>query len=348
VFSKPYIVAELGVNYYDIAKDMNISNMDAAQLMIKEAAAHGVDAVKFQSYKAEALASSNSPAYWDTSKESVKSQYKLFKKFDKFGPREYGELAKCAKKEKVDFMSTPFDSEAVDYLDKLVSKFKVASADITNFPLLKKIASKGKPMILSTGASTIKEISEAVSVIEKENSSLPITLLHCVLSYPTNYSDANLNRIKILVQKFPKQDIGYSDHTVPDRSMLTLTTACLLGAKLLEKHFTLNKSLPGNDHYHAMDPDDLSSLASNLNLLEDLLSAEEKDYLSCEKQARENARRSIVLAQDVKKGEILTIKKLAIKRPGTGISPKQLASIIGKKAARNLKEDDILKTEDVE
>jgi len=348
VFSKPYIVAELGVNYYDIAKDMNISNMDAAKLMIKEAAAHGANAVKFQSYKAEALASSNSPAYWDISKEPVKSQYRLFKKFDKFGSREYGELAKCAKKEKVDFMSTPFDAEAVDYLDKLVSKFKVASADITNLPLLKKIASKGKPMILSTGASTIKEIREALSVIEKESASLPITLLHCVLSYPTNYSDANLNRIKILAQEFPKQDIGYSDHTAPDRSMLTLTTACLLGAKLLEKHFTLNKALPGNDHYHAMDPDDLSSLASNLNLLEDLLSAEEKNYLSCEKQARESARRSIVLAQDVKKGEMLTVKKLAIKRPGTGIPPKQFVSIIGKKAARNLKKDDILKTEDVE
>jgi N-acetylneuraminate synthase len=168
----PYIIAEIGVNHEN--------NLKQAVKMIRAAKKSGADAVKFQSYKAHKLASSNSPAYWDTTKEPTESQYKLFKKYDQFSKKEYGYLANVCLDSNIEFLSTPFDFEAVDYLDNLMSIFKVASADITNVQLLEHIAEKKKPVIISTGASTIGEISDAVSLFSNEGIE-DITILHCVL-----------------------------------------------------------------------------------------------------------------------------------------------------------------------
>lgn len=344
--SKPFIIAEAGVNYYDIAKKENIKPIEAAKLMIKEAASAGADAIKFQTYKAEKLVSKYSPAYWDTTKESTKSQYELFKKYDKFGEEEYHELAQYAKKQNIIFMSTPFDNEAVDFLDALMPVFKISSSDITNLPFIGYIAQKEKPIFLSTGASTIEEIRDAVSTIEKVGND-QIVIMHCILNYPTKYEDANLGMIKHLKKVFPDYLVGYSDHTLPDSSMLLLTTAVLLGAKIIEKHFTLSKSLKGNDHYHSMDPEDLRRFVINQELLQKIIGREEKKPLDTELSARKYARRSIIAKVDIPKDIVITEDIVAFKRPGTGISPKFLEKVIGKKVKREIKEDAIIKWEDI-
>ena len=344
---KYYLIAEIGVNYYDIAKKENISLMDAAKLMIKKAKEGGANAAKFQSYKADKLASKNSPAYWDISKESTKSQFELFAKLDKFNEEEYLELSKYCRKIDIDFLSTPFDLESVDFLNPLVNCFKVASADITNYPLLEKIAKTNKPLFLSTGASTLEEIEETINFLKKINSSIDITLLHCVLSYPTKNVNANLLRLKYLKNKFPELKLGYSDHTLPDDNLIILPVAATLGATILEKHFTLDKSLKGNDHYHAMDLNDLKNIRKNLDLLDSLFDKDEKNYLECEQISRKQARRSIFLKRDMKKGEIIFNSDLIMKRPGIGISPKDLDKTLGKKLNKDLNEDELLSLGDL-
>lgn len=344
--SKPFIVAEVGVNYYDIAKKKNIKPVEGAKLMIREAARAGADAIKFQTYKAEKLASIYSPAYWDTTKEPATSQYKLFKKFDKLMEKDYQDLASFAKKEKIIFMSTPFDSKAVELVNKLAPVFKIASADITNFPLLKRIAKKQKPIFLSTGASSIKEIKEALEVIEGEGNR-QIVILHCILNYPTKYENANLKMIIDLQEKFPDYLVGYSDHTFPDKQMMVLTTSYLLGARVIEKHFTLDKSIFGNDHFHSMDPSDLITFKNNLQFLGKTLGKEKKEPLKSEKISIKYARRSIVAKRDMPKNKKISFGDTAIKRPGTGISPQFLDKIIGKKTKRNIKKDEVIKWKDL-
>jgi N-acetylneuraminate synthase len=212
---QPYFIAEIGVNFEN--------NFQRAKKIIKLAKEGGADAVKFQSYKAEKIACKNSPYYWDLKEVKVKSQYKLFKKFDKFGFKEFNLLKKYCDKLKIDFLSTPFDLEAVDYLDDLVPFYKVASADLTNYPLIKKICEKNKPIVLSTGASNQKEIYDVLKFIKKNNKKINVILLHCVLSYPTDNKDANLNLIKNFKKTFKNKIIGYSDHTLPDENMIIFT-----------------------------------------------------------------------------------------------------------------------------
>jgi len=330
----PYIIAEVGVNHE--------GSMEKAKKLITLAKAGGADAVKFQTYKAETLASKNSPAYWDLSKEPTASQYQLFKKYDKFGEREYEFLADYCKKMDIDFLSTPFDNRAVEFLFPLVPCFKVASADITNFPLLRKIAAKRKPVLLSTGASTLAEIDMAIAELERAGCQ-SLALLHCILNYPTPYENAHLNMIEGLQKTFPNYLIGYSDHTLPDESMLILTAAYLKGARIIEKHFTHDKTLPGNDHYHAMDVDDLKRFKENLGLLQKAEGKSHKIPLSSENSARKNARRSIVLKKAAKKGEPITEELITCKRPAFGISPVHWDEVIGKKAGGDFPEDHILK-----
>ena len=190
-------------------------------------------------------------------KEKAKSQYKLFKKFDKFNKEDYVMLSNYCKKS-IDFLSTPFDENSVDFLDPLMNFYKVASADLTNYPLLKKISSKNKPIILSLGASTCK--IEATLKFLKKNKAGNLILLHCILNYPTIDQNANLEKIILLKEKYKNHIIGYSDHTLPDSVMFPLVMATLYGSKIIEKHFTYNKKLKGNDHYHAMDYQDLKNL----------------------------------------------------------------------------------------
>ena len=343
---KPYIIAEMGVNFYDTAREMNISPLEAAKLYIREAKRVGVDAAKFQSYKAEKIASKNSPSYWDLSKEPTTSQFELFKKLDGFNQEDYEELCRYCREIGIDFMSTPFDYDSADYLYDLVDIYKISSSDITNIPFIKHIAKKGKPIYLSVGASYLSEVEEAVRAIKEEGNN-DICLFHCVLSYPTQNEDANLNFIKHLKAVFPDVKIGFSDHTLPDECMTILTTAYMLGADVIEKHFTLDKTLKGNDHYHAGDPEDFRKAVDNFRLIQQILGSDKKTVLECEQIPRKQVRRSLDLTRDIKAGEVLTEKDLVAKRPGTGISPKYLDIVLGRKVNADLDEDSILTWENI-
>jgi sialic acid synthase SpsE len=338
---KPYLIAEIGVNFYDTAKLEQITPMAAAKKYVLEAKKAGVDAVKFQSYKADTIVSKKSPAYWDLLKEPTKTQYELFQKHDSFNENDYQELYEYCKRVKVGFLSTPFDFESVDYLEKMVEKYKVSSSDLTNIPFLKYIANKGKPILLSIGASYLSEIDEAVRTILKEGCT-DLSLLHCVLSYPTKNEDANLERIRTLKKIFPTLKIGYSDHTMPDEAMTILSTAFTYGAEIIEKHFTLDKTLPGNDHYHAGDPEDFRKAIRNFELISTITGKGEITVLESEEIPRREARRSLVLSKSLKKGEIIGANDLLIKRPGTGIEPKYLEAVINRKVKMDLEEDTIL------
>lgn len=185
------LIAEIGVNYYDIAVQRGISNMDAAKLMCREAADAGIHAVKFQTYKAETLAAAESPSYWDTGEEPITSQRELFKKFDSFGETEYREIAECCEKIGIDFCSTAFDFASADYLESMMNVYKVSSSDLTNHPFIEYQAKKGKQMIVSVGAAELDEMRAALEVIRRVNDQ-PLVLCHCVLEYPTPYPDAKL------------------------------------------------------------------------------------------------------------------------------------------------------------
>ena len=329
----PYIIAEIGVNHE--------GDLSLAKKLIKQAAIAGAHAAKFQTYKAKTLASKNSPAYWDQSKEKTNSQYALFKKYDKFGDSEYKELAKYCLKYGIDFLSTPFDLEAVDTLSNLVPAFKIASADITNIPLIKKCAKYKKPIIMSTGASSLEEISYAVNEIYATGNQ-KVILLHCILNYPTTIEKANLNTIKILQEKYKDIYIGYSDHVAPHNSdMPALEVAISMGSVVIEKHFTHNKKLPGNDHYHAMDKKDLRNFNNKLDNYKLLLGKNFID-LKGQEDARLHARRSIFSQGEIKKGDIIQESSLIAKRPAHGISPIYWDKIIGKKALVSIKDDSLI------
>lgn len=338
--SYPYVIAEIGVNHE--------GSIDQAMRLIDLAKEGGADAAKFQSYKAGTLASKNSPSYWDTSKESTRSQYELFKKYDNFGPEDYIKLARHCQEVGIDFLSTPFDDEAIEFLDPLMPFFKIASADLTNIPFLRKVAKKGKPIVLSTGASTLGEIDIAVTTLTEAGCS-DLALLHCILNYPTENANAHLGMIKGLARSYPNQIIGYSDHTLPDEAMTPLITAHLLGAVIIEKHFTHNKTLPGNDHYHAMDVADLARFVQLSQCVHELLGeSDHKEPIRTEAISRKNARRSIVVVNDLPAGYVLTENDITYKRPGTGISPLFWDDVIGRKTSKPLEGDHVLQWPDLE
>lgn len=335
------LIAEIGVNYYDIARKMNLSIMEAAKLMVKEAKKAGIHAVKFQTYKAETLAAKKSPSYWDTNEEATATQFELFKKFDSFSFQEYKELAKYCENLDIEFLSTAFDIEAADYLYELMNVYKISSSDLTNLPFVEYQAKKGKPVLLSVGASNLEEIDRTVHTIRKHNSQ-PLVLLHCMLEYPTSYMHANLNKIVSLKNRYPDFIIGYSDHTKPDINADVIKTAYNLGAVIVEKHFTLDKTLPGNDHYHGMTPDDARKIIKDIEFIDNIRGSYEIKCHDTELTARKNARRSLVVAYNIKKGEVITEKVVTAKRPGTGISPVEIEKVIGKSVAMDIDEDTIL------
>ena len=332
--SLPYIIAEIGVNHE--------CSITLAKKMIDQAAQNGAHAVKFQSYKADKIASKYSPSYWDTREEKSTSQYNLFKKYDKFEIDDFKKLKKYCDKKKIDFLSTPFDNDVVDKLSPLVPLFKVASADITNLPLLKKVARTKKPIVLSTGASNLEEIKFSYNFLKK-NGAKEIIILHCILSYPTKHMDANLKMITCLKNEFPDNFIGYSDHTKPDDDMSSVISSYLLGARVIEKHFTHNKKLKGNDHYHSMDKNDLKKMIIKLKNAQTLIGTEKiKKCIKVEKKSRINARRSIYANKFIKKGHKIKLSDLICKRPGSGLSPIKIYKIIGKKAKQNIQKDSLI------
>jgi len=335
--SAPYVIAEIGVNHECSVK--------LAKKMIADAKKGGAHAIKLQAYKAETIASKTSPAYWDTKKESTKSQFNLFKKYDKFGKKEFVILHKFCKKIKIDFLCTPFDLSFVDILNPLVPAFKISSSDITNKPLIEKICKTKKPIILSTGASNLREIKTALSWIKKYKNTTVI--MHCVLNYPTKNENANLGAILELSKTFSKNIIGYSDHTVPDKEMKNLTLSWLLGAKVIEKHFTYDKKKIGNDHYHSMDKKDLRTFAGNIREILKAAGNGKIGYLKSETISRNNARRSIYTVNKIKKGCVVKKSDLICKRPCRGIEPKNYNYLIGKKVKRNLKEDTPITWKDI-
>lgn len=337
----PYMIAEVGVNFYDTAKAEGITPKEAAKKYIVKAKEAGADAVKFQSYKADTIVSKNSPAYWDLSKEPTKTQHALFQKHDSFNKEDFQELYEYCKTVGIEFLSTPFDYTSADYLEPMVNVYKISSSDLSNIPFIRHIARKHKPILLSVGAAYLSEVEEAVRAIREEGCE-DICLLHCVLSYPCKNEDANLNMIQTLKKVFPKIKIGYSDHTMPEPSMTVITTAYLLGADVIEKHFTLDKTLAGNDHYHAGDPADFKRAIENIKLVNTILGQEEKTVLPCEEIPRREARRSLVLTRDMKAGERICTKDLMAKRPGYGIKPSDQEIVVGRCIQRDLPEDTVL------
>jgi sialic acid synthase SpsE len=336
--SLPYIIAEIGVNHHN--------SLDKAKKMILSAKNGGATGVKFQTYKAEKIAAKESPYYWDLKMESSTNQYDFFKKWDHFSENDYIECAKYANSIGVDFLSTPFDSEAIDFIDPMVPFHKISSSDITNTPFLRQIASKKKPVILSTGASTLSEIEDAVETLHISNCK-DIVLLQCILNYPTKYSNANLSMMNSLRSAFPNCHVGLSDHTLADENMLVLTTAYAMGARVIEKHFTSDKTINGGDHLHSMDEDDLSKFYSNVEFIRNLFGSEDKEPLDSEDLARQNARRSIVIQNKLKKGLVITEKDITYKRPGSGVSASLWDEVIGRTINKDLDADHILQWDDL-
>ena len=335
------LIGEIGVNYYDIALKENISPMEAAIKMINEGKNAGLHAVKFQTYKAELLASKDSPSYWDLKEEPSTSQYDLFKKYDSFGENEYKVLASHCNKIGIEFLSTPFDFDSVDYLYNLMNVYKISSSDITNIPFIEYQAKKNKPIMLSTGAANLEEIEKAVKTIRNANNN-PLVVFHCVLEYPTPKNHANLLKIAAIKENFPDVYIGYSDHTKPDKNFDIIKAAYVLGANVIEKHYTLDKTIKGNDHYHSMDHLDIEIIIKEISILKELLGERHLEYSDTENDARKFARRSIVSKCNILKGEKINYNKLCFKRPGTGISPAQIDLIINKHAVENINEDTII------
>lgn len=325
---KPYFIAEAGVNHE--------GSMDLARRLIEEAAEGGADAIKFQTYRAATIASQESPAYWDLSKEPTRSQFELFSKYDKFWRKEFEQLKRHCDSVGIDFLSTPFDVEAADFLADLMDAFKISSSDITNRPFIEHIARKGKPILLSTGASFLHEIQEAVEWIRPFG--LPLCLMHCILNYPTVPENANLGMILDLKRRFPDLPIGYSDHTPPGQRF-ELETAVLFGSIVIEKHFTHDKTLPGNDHYHAFDKVDLAAFRKKIDGILEVVGSFDKAPLDTETPARMHARRSLVTARDVPAGAEISADDLTFKRPAAGISPRNYYEVMGRKARISLPAD---------
>ena len=318
------VVLEAGVNHE--------GSLTKALEMVEQASNCGVHSIKFQTYKANMLAAEVSPRYWDASKESTQSQRELFSKYDSFGVDEYKEIAQHCSRLGIVFATTFFDEELLDEMDELVSFHKIASADITNYRLIREIAKKNKPILLSTGAATINEIQSAVKQIKSINGELEITLLHCVLNYPTEYHNANLNRILALRDEFPALSVGYSDHTLPDYSKQAICIAYLLGATVIETHFTLDKNLPGNDHYHALDPSDVLDLRKQLNDINNMQNYEEERFIESQNEARMYARRGVYARKDLQAGAEIYESDLICLRPipPNGFHASELEQIIGK------------------
>jgi len=328
----PYIIAEAGVNHE--------GSMELAKRLIDGAAEGRANAIKFQTYKAETIASKDSPSYWDLNKEPTDSQYLLFKKYDKFWKNEFELLKSYCDAVGIEFISTPFDVESARFLNDLMDVFKISSSDLNNKPFIEYLCSFGKPILLSTGAAYLWEIEQASGWIEAKGNAL--ALLHCVLNYPTDDASANLAMILDLRRKFPDNLIGYSDHTLPG-DMKTLEVATLLGARIIEKHFTHDKTLPGNDHYHAMDMNDLKRFHTRLDMLFPLLGEHRKHPLASEEIARLNARRSLVAARLIPAGKKVEPQDITWKRPGKGIDPRDHDRVIDSMAKDSIDEDTVLR-----
>ncbi len=327
-----FVIAEAGVNHN--------GDIELGKSLIREAKAAGADAIKFQSYKAGKISTRTAPRYWVEPDDPDGSQYDTFDKLDSFGPAEHETLFRYAKELDLLCFSAPFDDEAVDMLDELgVPGFKIASADLTDHPLLERVASKSKPVILSTGLATIPEIGEAIDVVRAKDND-QIVLLHCTLQYPCDAENANLRMMLHMKQAFPGVLVGLSDHTL---GISVPQAAVALGAVAVEKHYTVDKTLPGSpDHHLSVDPKDLKQMMEGIRTIEKAMGQYEKGPVEAESQAYRYARRSIVSATPIAKGATITREMLTFKRPGTGIYPKFVDVVVGRTATTDIPEDTVV------
>lgn len=326
-FDPKNFIAEIGVNHEN--------DMSLAKQMIRECADAGIGCVKFQSYTSSKLAAPFSPSYWDTAKEKTTSQSELFSKYDSFGEAEYQSLYQYCQELGIEFLSTPFDVDYVKSLAPYVNRYKIASVDLTNHILLEAVAEQQKPIILSVGASTMEEISDAVEFLVSKGVS-DLTLLHCIINYPTKIDNAGLGSIQSLKSNFPNLTVGYSDHTVPEDSKIVLPLAVALGATVIEKHYTFNKNLPGNDHYHSFDKDDLTSFLENISTINEALKPANLDE---QRSAIKFARRGLYVVKSLPAGHTLTKDDLCPLRPQLGfVSPKDIDQVIGKVLVNDIDE----------
>lgn len=332
-----FLIAEAGVNHNG---DVNL-----AKKLIDVAVDAGADAVKFQTFVTEDVLSINAPKadYQKHTTDPSESQYEMIKKLE-LSKEEHKELIEYSKHKKILFLSTPFDEKSVDLLLELgVPLIKISSGEITNHPFLIYISKKGLPIILSTGMSTLEEVGEAVSVI-KEAGCKDLTLLHCTSNYPVRFEDCNLRAMKTMTEAF-NVPVGYSDHTL---GTVVPVAAAAMGACVIEKHFTLDKNLPGPDHKASLEPDELKDMVRSIRLVEKALGSSIKAPVESELEVRDVVRRSIVAKVEINRGTIITKDLLAFKRPGIGIAPKNIGLLIGKRTNKNIHKDEIIKLENME
>lgn len=328
------IIAEAGVNHN--------GSIDMAKQLIDVAAEAGVDYVKFQTFKAENLVT-KSAVKAEYQKRNINdvdnSQYAMLKKLELSSLHHY-ELIEYCKKRDVKFFSTAFDFESIDFLASLhLGLWKMPSGEITNYPYLKKIAGFHEPVILSTGMSTMEEIEAAIAVLTKFGVQKDqITVLHCNTEYPTPMGDVNLAAMQDIRQRLGVT-VGYSDHT---QGIEVPIAAVALGAEIIEKHFTLNRTLPGPDHKASLEPAELVAMVSAIRNIEQAIGSNHKAISISESKNKDIARKSIVAAKNICKGEIFTEDNLTVKRPGNGVSPMQWETVIGQKAIRDFEEDELI------
>jgi N,N'-diacetyllegionaminate synthase len=322
------IIAEAGVNHN--------GSLELAKKLIDIAADAGVDYVKFQTFKTEKLVSLIAPKA-DYQKKNTKTeggaQFDMLKKLE-LSVDDHYELVDYCKRKEIKFLSTPFDLESADFLNRLgLDFFKISSGDITNLPLLKKIAGFKKKVIFSTGMSTMEDIRNALDVLLGNGLSLDdIYVLHCNTEYPTPYADVNLNAMNGIARALGVK-VGYSDHTLGIEVSLA---AVALGALMIEKHFTLDKGMEGPDHKASLDPFELKEMVKSIRNIDRSLGSAEKRPSSSEIKNMAIARKSIHLAIEKKEGDIIKESDLEMLRPGDGISPMDMDRVIGKKVRKNL------------
>ncbi|MCM3511411.1 N-acetylneuraminate synthase [Carnobacterium inhibens] len=330
--NKVFIIAEAGVNHN--------GSIELAKQLIEKGAEAGVDAVKFQSFKASKLVTVNAEkADYQIANtgNNDENQYDMIKKLE-LDYDKHQELMDYAISKNVMFLSSAFDLESIDLLVDLdLSVFKIPSGEITNLPYLRKIALTKKPVILSTGMATLGEIEEALEVL-KNNGTTDVTILHCNTEYPTPMSDVNLTAMNTMKDAF-KVKVGYSDHTL---GIEVPIAAVALGAVVIEKHFTLDKTMEGPDHKASLEPDELKQMVKSIRNIEKALGTGVKTPTDSERKNKPIARKSIVAKAPISIGEIFSEENLEIKRPGTGISPMLWDEIIGSKATKDYQADELI------
>jgi len=327
--SKVFIIAEAGVNHN--------GSLDFAYQLIDVAKDAGADAIKFQTFKAENVVSrlADKAEYQKKTTGSDKSQLEMIKKLE-ISFDDFIKLKKYCGKKGIMFLSTPFDHQSIDFLYDLVDIYKIPSGEIINYPYLKHIAAKNKPIIMSTGMANLGEVEEAINTIRSVNSKAKISLLHCTTNYPTPYEEVNLKAMQTLAAAF-KLSVGYSDHTL---GIEVPIAAVAMGAKIIEKHFTLDKNLHGPDHKASLEPGELKEMIKAIRNIEMALGDGIEKPNKSEIEIMKVTRRSLVASRDIEAGEVIKESDIAIKRPGTGILPKFKEIVIGMKLINDIRQDE--------